>query len=759
MEPANAPLCEYCELRPPRPGDAFCCDGCRVLADTAGGPVAPGRPALRLESAPDDPILTREYGRDDGNAVRFECFVEPLACEACLRGLHQLERLVPGLHDLQWNRASSILSFRFPRGSERPSRAFEFLGDLRLSPRWKSSNDGSRRNERRRTMRLGLTGALAGNIMLFAVPIYGGLTGDLRDVFEWIQFALFLPIFLWSARPFYRTAWVSLRLRRLSVDLPLTAAFVAGSLFSAASLFRGGHDLYFDSLAGFLFFILWSRSLLEKSLAKYLEAPSLERFFEKPVFPVARDGRGMRVPWNEIRPGDVLSLGTGDRLPVDGHLASSSAEIETAWMTGEKTPHWRLRGSLLQAGSRLLSREAEVVVTRAAVDTDFARLLGRLETAGQKLTPTLEARLGSALVLTCFAAIAVLFAFGASLGLDEVARRSVALLIVACPCAVSFAAPLARAKANRIAFKHGFWIHDPLVWTRLNRVRRISFDKTGTLTGGLFTPAPDSPLVDRHWKQIILTLENVSRHPVAESLRRAWGPYPLLEVRDAREVPGRGVEGEIGGSRYDVRAVPSAEGHLRVELRRDGRKVVEIPLQDDAAPGVEAALARLREHHELSIISGDHPIRVQDFGSRYGFAPDKVFGGLSADEKKRKIEELAPDVYFGDGTNDLQALRAAPVSIAVGAASLEARAASDILMYDSDLGRCRVLFEIARETARLNRRNLGLALAYNLAAGAAALAGLVNPLAAAVLMPVASMVLLVSTLRGTAGSRRLETGA
>lgn len=733
-------------------GDLYCCEGCRVLAD-----ISVGLPATAPVDAAAERALIQAFGKRASYATRFECHVDPLACEACLQGLARLEQLVPGLRDLQWNRASSVLSFEFAAGGEEPSKAYALLDRMGLSPRWKIDGDATRDLARGRTLRLGITGALAGNLMLFSVPIYAGLAGSMQRAFEIIQLILFLPILLWAAQPIYRTALASFRLRHLSVDLPLAIAFLAGSAISIISVLRGEHDLYFDSLAGFLFLIFWSRSLLEGSLARYLEAPGLERFFERPVFTVTRDGDARSVVWKDIQAGDVLLLHAADRVPVDGVLLDPSAELETAWMTGEKDPHWRLQGSLVQAGSRLLSKTARVRVTAAPHETEFSRLLEKLKTGGEKLRPSFETAIGGSLVIACFVSILGLFFFGSALGLGQVVQRAVALLIVACPCAVSFAAPLARAKANRLAFEKGFWVRDPLVWPRLTSVHRIAFDKTGTLTGGHFALDPHSPLVDTHWKRVILSLENVSRHPIAESLRRIWGPHAPFEVVDAAEIPG-GVRGRIDGVDYELRGAADDAGRLRIELHRDGRRVMELLLVDDATAATARELMRLHSRYELSIVSGDRRQRVTDFGLRHGFKASNLHAELTPVEKAATLEKIAPELYFGDGTNDLPAMKTAPVSIAVQAASFETQAASDILMFDAELRDVETLFAIARGTRSLNRRNFALALAYNLGAGAAALAGFVNPLAAAVLMPAASLALLGSTLLGTETLRRLARG-
>lgn len=750
MENPTLNLCRFCLSAAARPGDTYCCEGCRTL----DGVHRDETPAPDI--SPRDLEMTRHFGESRKGGVSFECHVDALSCEACLQGLSRLEERIPGLRDLRWDRQRSVLSFAFPEGQSRPSMVGQILDHLHMNPRWLRSDQKVPSSERTRLLRLGLTAGLAANIMLFAAPVYTGVTGELRTIFEWIQFVLFLPVFFWSARPIFRTAWVSLKLHQISVDLPLAIAFILGSVFSTLSLMRGGHDIYFDSLAGFLILILWSRSLLDRSLSQALTTPDVSHFFDKPLFEIVRKDETTTVPWDRLEIDDVLILRAGDRVPADGTLLSQAAEIETAWMTGERHPRLRLKGSLLQAGVRLLSPEARIRVTGHPHETEFASLVRTLRHRGDKLGGNLEGHLGAALVILCLAVTAGMFLFASHLGFAEILRRSLALLIIACPCAVSFAAPLARARANRIAHRLGFWVRDPRVWDRLVGVRHIAFDKTGTLTGGLLVPSPRSPMIDDQWKRIILSLENISRHPVAESLRRIWGRLDLYPVSDAREIPGSGVEGRIEGVLYQVRGSKTTAQRASIDLIREGTKILELELQDDVHPQTQELLSSLRSKYKISLISGDREDRVHAFGLTHGFQPEMMRGGLDPQGKVRALAELQPDVYIGDGTNDLPALQKVPVSVAVSAAALEAQAAADLVMFDGDLRKLEDLITLARETRKLNHRNLAFALIYNFMAGTAAVLGLIHPLAAAILMPLSSLALLGSTLWGTVRLRLLE---
>ncbi|MGE0633775.1 MAG: HAD-IC family P-type ATPase, partial [Pseudobdellovibrionaceae bacterium] len=496
----NSPLalCLYCKLPNLSSLDGFCCEGCRFLFE-----MIQTKTDYHNGTSRADQHLAEYFGRKIGSLIHFECYIDPLVCEACMQSLAQLPNLVPGLLNVGWNRQSSVLSFQFPENAISPSHVFHVLDRLKLAPRWKRKEEKATNNNSssKALLRIGVTGAIAGNMMLFSIPIYGGLTGSLQIFFESLQFILFLPVLLWSAVPFYKTALSSWRLRQLSLDLPLTVAFLAGSGFSIASFLQGQHDLYFDSLTGFLFLILTSRYLLESALSKYLKDPSLDQFFAKPLFEVQRKTENKSLPWSEIQKGDVIHLRQKDRVPVDGTLTSPQAYFELAWMTGETTPYLRLYGSHITAGAILLSDEAFIETSSPSLQTKFAKLLETLRDSPQKLQSSVEAKIGTLLILLCALSVAALFIWGSALGLSEIFRRSVSLFIVACPCAISFAAPLARAKASRLAFKNGFWIRDPDVWTKLLKVKKIAFDKTGTLVTGNFVMSHHSPLLDTHWKK------------------------------------------------------------------------------------------------------------------------------------------------------------------------------------------------------------------------------------------------------------------
>jgi len=757
--------CDYCRINPRRAADLFCCDGCALLAQMEHKKLDPSSdqgPSL------EDQKLTLDFGKQQGGLTAFYFQVDPLACEACLQGLVRVREFYPAIRDIEWDRNLSSLKILFYHGQELPTQIYGFLKSLKLNPKWLSRDSlhKVRSVHRQRILRIGLLAALAGNIMMFAVPTYVGIAPEWKPLFEHVQGLIFLPVLLWGALPIYQSAISSFRLRQLSVDLPLALAFLSGSLLSYASLIQGNGQIYFDSLSGFLFLILLSRFLMENSIANSLRAPTLETLFDNPYFKVRSCSNRASITSSfedrqigEIQVGDLVQVPQGGRIPVDGVLISEGVEIDTSWLDGESLPRLRMKGASVSAGAKVISANALIRVECEPLKTDFAKLIGEVSKVSEKLGTSWEAKVGNWLVLACFGLILFLMTQIGSLGSSEVFKRSLALLIVACPCAVSFAAPMARARASFIARKLGFWIRDPKVWDRLRDPQKIAFDKTGTLTEGILKLSQDSPMIDEHLKRIILSLENQSQHPIAEALRKAWGQKELFEVSNGREVVGQGVEGSINGHFYELHRRAVTTGGAQLVLRRDHREVLELDMDDSGKPEVLAALKELQKTRSLYLLSGDTTTRVHTFARKIGVPVSHAWGGLTPQEKLKVIQELAPDVYVGDGTNDVLALRSATVSVAPASAAAEAKAAADLVMMGSEVHRLGVLFEIGAESRKVVQRNLQISLIYNVFAGAAAVFGMINPLVAAVLMPISSLALGFSTLMATRKLRDIERSA
>jgi len=755
-------LCLYCHSSPARIASPFCCDACKTLHEIKNLAPSRGEPSLALSKSEEDTLIEQHYGQKVGNEIFYSCSVERLACEACVQQLTELKSIWPLIQDIRWDRGSSTLNISLPSSQDAsPSQVFQILRRMGLKPRWVNPEDSKMQHNKTREslIRLGLTGAIFGNIMLFAVPIYGGLEGALANLFFLIQGALFLPVVFWSAKPFYLAGLVSLKLKKLSTDLPLTLAFLTGSALSYLALWLQRPEwIYFDSLSGFLFLILLSRYLLERSLWQSEQNHSLDRYFEKAYFLVAQNNSpAVLKHLLELKAGDILTLEANQRAPADGRLVSERAEMDTSWVSGEFWPQAFGKGSLISGGSLALSEACQIQILQKPEDSHFIKLVGTLKSKGQKIHSGLESKIGAALVVLSFAVALSLFMFFPELGLEELIKRSLALWIVACPCAVSFAAPLTRAAGSNLAEKLGFWIRDTLVFENLHHVKKIAFDKTGTLTDSFLNLNLNLPILDDHYKKLILSLESISQHPIAKALRHALGFQDLYPITDAKEIVGSGVEGYIKQDFYELKKSELNQTQA-VVLKKNGRSILNLNFEEQVPARLVSVFKDLLSRFEIFILSGDHPEKVLTVAETLGIPKENIFSSLSPEDKKKLIQNLEPDLYIGDGTNDILAMQNAPLSLSFGNASVEAQNASQIIMTHSEFEKLPWLFRLSREINLLLIRNLGIALIYNVGSAYLALTGKVGPLEAAILMPIASVVLLISTHLKTPWLNKLEKG-
>lgn len=752
-------LCLYCNTTPARAHSPFCCDACQTLQEIRLR--APETHLMNPVTQEEDRIIQKHYGQSMGNEIFYSCSVERLACEACIQQLSELKTVWPVIQDLRWDRSSSTLNISLPSIGASPAQLFQVLSKMGLRPRWISPSDTQMHNTQARSslLRLGLTGAVFGNVMLFAVPIYGGLEGSLATLFFWIQGLLFLPVLLWAAQPFYKTSLISLKLRTLSTDLPLTLAFLTGSVISYVALWlQKPNWIYFDSLSGFIFLILLSRYLLERSLHKTEGLHTLDRYFEKAYF---RTVTGQQVSalkhFQDLKSKDIITLEPNQRVPANGVLLSPQAEMDTSWVSGEFWPQLFAKGSVITGGSLVIGQACQIELTQAPGDSEFIKLLSTLRSKGQKLQSGLESKVGVALVFLSFSIALGLFLFFPELGVEELVKRSLALWIVACPCAVSFAAPLTRATGSVLAEQLGFWIRDTSVFDKLHRVKKIAFDKTGTLTDSFLNLNLNLPILDAHFKKIILSLESISQHPIAKALRHTLGLQEILPVTQAREIIGSGVEGFINQDFYELKKSLGPDQQT-IELKKNSKVLFSLNFEEQVHPRLVTVFHNLLKTFEIFILSGDHPNKVLTVAKTLGISEDNIHSSLSPERKKDLIQRLQPDLYIGDGTNDILAMQKAPLSLSFGNASIEAQNASQIIMTHSEFEKLPWLFRLSREIKLLLFRNLGIALIYNIGSAYLAVTGRIGPLEAAILMPLASLVLLASTQVKTPWLQKIQKG-
>ena len=724
----------------------------------------------------DLPSFRQIYSHQDPQKMSF--FVEGVRCAKCLWRIEEGLREKGLVSRAQVNMSEHVVEVTIPQGGSFQAVA-QALKQLGYPPHPIQEPEvlmeKHRQQNRQMLMRLGVAGAASGNIMILAIAVYAGAEGFLAKGFDWLGFLFFLPVLFYSAQTFFVNSWRALLQRRASMDLPIALALGVGATLSFYHLLIGEGAIYFDSMAVLVFLLLSSRYLLYRWQLKYLSPTYLEPFLNVEQVRVwdESQGKSQSLPLKDLQPGQVIVVKPGEKIPADGKLLTEQIYVNSAVLTGESLPQKVLQEGLCYAGTQVHSGEAKVLVTHVGPSSRVGKILRNLERQALDKTPLISMtdRWAQNFTLAVLAIGSVFFAFYVFVDPAEAVKRVLALALVACPCALVFATPLTQSFSLMRAARRGFFIKRAEALEKLTQIRQVYFDKTGTLTEGqvrLRKTWPSAPSPEQ--AALILALEEISQHPFAQALRREWaskgeqnlgGQEVILE--ELKEVPGRGVQGCTQGDLYELKAsslerleeLPQADQGLSwISLWKNGEEVLSLGLGDELRAEAPVVVKGLKARgYQVGILSGDQNEVVQKVADALGLPEGSALGRLGPEDKLQKVAEQPRVLMVGDGINDALAMAKAHVSLAVHGSMETSLHTADIYLSQPGVRPVKDLLRLSRETFHVVRRNFAISATYNVAAGSAALLGWINPLLAAIFMPLASLAVLTSSFWGTAWLR------
>lgn len=799
---------------------SFCCTGCGTayallqshgltgyygFAERRDAPV---RPSGRSYEEFDHPAFAELYVRDTaGGRRRTELYLEGVHCASCVWLVERLPLLQGGVAraELDVRRALAVVEWDAAAVSlSTIARALDALGYAPHPYRGVTRAAMRRKEDRAMLVRIGVAGAIAINIMLAALALYAGEVNSMEStyahLFRWVSFALVVPTFIWPGRVFFTGALSALRTRTLHMDLPIAIALAAGFVQGAVNTITGRGPVYFDGLAILIFALLVGRFLQQRGqrlaadAAELLHAlaPRTARVVDE-AEATAASPRVRELPAEALLPGMVLDVRTGDVFAADGVVVHGRSTVNAALLTGESVPAAVTVGQRVFAGTENVEAPLRVRVEQAGESSRIATLMRQVESSALRRAPIvlLANRLAGVFTAVVLVVAALTYLVKAQLAPSIAAHAlddAIALLIVTCPCALALATPLAITVAVGRAAGRGVLIRGGDALEQLAKPGLLVLDKTGTLTEGR------TALVD--WtgpvwvKPYVLALEAGSSHPLAEGFRRAWPELAasgtLPAVHDARHVAGGGLEGVIEGrtvrigspqfvaagttqrdAAADAAARTADVRYTPVHVAVDGMLVAVAALGDRVRDDAPSALATLRAAGWRTVmLSGDTPGVARAVGDALGFAPDEVIGGATPESKLAFIEravaaaprEARTVVMVGDGVNDAAAMAAASVGVGVHGGAEACLASADIYLTRPGLGALVELTEGAQRTMRVIRRNIAFSIGYNIIGAGLAVAGILSPLIAAILMPTSSVTVVLGSWYGRTFARTTRAG-
>jgi Cu2+-exporting ATPase len=617
-------------------------------------------------------------------------------------------------------------------------------------------------------LRLGLCAALAMNTMLFTLPRYLGMSAEFQfaPLFHRLTLVFGTLSFLVGGSYFFVRTWRSLRQRVLHIDLPISLGLVAAYAGSVVAWMRGAEGfVYFDFVATFTFLMLVGRWLQQK----VIERNRRQLLSTHATPPVVRNAEtGDRLDATEIRIGTAFAVDPGQTVPVRAQLDSDAATLSLDWINGESDTTTARRGRIVAAGSVNCSHAAITLEALEEWRTSLLAKLLRIEPDRVQRDSTTERFIRGYIVIVLIVAALGFAGWWAATGAALPALQVlISVLVVSCPCLSGVALPLANDLAASRLRRLGVFIRNAALWAKLDRVRHIVFDKTGTLT--LETISLNNPsalrMLSSDERAVLLALVRESAHPVSACLReQLLADRVHLELpAQPREAIGSGLELDHGGSLWRL-GRPEWSGAKRsadCAFTRDGQALATFHFSEQPRADAVAELRALEaDGRQIFILSGDRQEKVEAMSGHLALPRERCLGGMSPEEKAEWLARLdARDtLYIGDGANDSLAFDAAWCSgtPAIDRGLLEQKA--DFYFLGRGLGGVRALLRSAATRRATARAVIAFAIAYNAAAIALSLAGKMNPLLAAILMPASSLASLAIVFVGLAATRTLSFG-
>lgn len=794
----------------------FCCTGCEAAYELlhasglddfysyrANEPGATGRPAGSSESFEefDDPTFEAKFVQREGNVATSTLRLDGIHCRACVWLLERLPRLAQGVLESRLNLHRGTVAVSWDSSKTTLSQIAQRLDDLGYRPypyEINSSDIADRREFRKRLSDIAIAAAVSGNLMLIAISLYAGwwsgMDEDIERYFRWVSAGLGAIALLGPGRVFFKQAWAGLRAGVPNMDLPIALGLGLGTTIGVVNVIRDSGEIYFDSLGMLVFLLLVGRWIQYRQTRRASE--DIRRLYEltpSRARKVTTEGESRWVPASALVVGDRVRVLGNETIPADGVIVTGSSTIDRSLLTGESLPIEVSPGDAVHGGMNNIEGPIELEVTAVGNVSRLGKLIDLVETAALKRTRLVQRAdaMGGWFVIVVLIATLVT-AVGWTLAGDSKAwDHAIALAIVACPCALGLATPLAiavsvgRAARQRLLVKGGDTLE------RLVTAGSIWFDKTGTLTEG--KASVRSWVGDKSVIDSVVALESHSNHQAARAITRdsgRWQEFPgnvlTSEVDFVKQGETGGISGWVAGAELRVGTlryvaleakVSSAwerwsfwvarHGCTPILVARDGVVVAGVSVGDSLRLEAKEVVRRLQEQGwRIGIVSGDHPSVVANVAHDLGIDPSRALGGLSPEEK---VERIAAErvsnhrgscVMVGDGMNDSAALAAADVGISVQSGAEISLRSADVYFGRSGLLPVLSLLRGARQTVSTIKLGLGVSLMYNAGAVLLAASGMINPLLAAALMPASSLsVLAIAAGGGAFRAPRSETTA
>ncbi len=606
------------------------------------------------------------------------------------------------------------------------------------------------------------------NIMWVAVAQYAGyFTGidqEIKTILHIAEWALTTPVLFYSGWIFYRGAYYGLKNKSVNMDLLVASGATMTYLYSIYVTLRGYGEAYFDSVSMIITFVLFGKFLevlSRKNAADTLDV--LSKHIPKEVS-IIRDGVVSLVSVNDVKEGEVVLIKSGERSAIDGEVIEGEGSFDESNLTGESEPIYKSIGSKIISGTTSIDAVIKYRTTKDFAHSTLSHLVNLLDKALSKkphieqLANRLSEHFSSVILFVAIATFWVWFFWPNSF--DKSLMVGVSVIIIACPCALALATPVATLVGLALGAKRGILFKSAAHIETLAKANMIVLDKTGTITEGRPEVVDESVFGD-YDRRVLYSLVSSSKHPISRGVAKYLDIENPYILEDIKEISARGVV-----ARYDGVVIAGGNAAFMLDLginidkssssgslfyyAIDEKLVAVFELRDKPKPAATEAIAAMRERGlRVVMLTGDHELAAKSVASEVGI--DELYHSLSPEQKAEFIEQAhaSGDVVImaGDGVNDILALATSDIAIAMGSGSDIAIEVSDVVVMNDSITTLSEAITIAGRTYGLVRQNIAISLVYNSITIPLAMAGFIIPLVAAISMSFSSLLVVLNSMR------------
>jgi len=751
----------------------FCCNGCKTVYEILNEndlscyydfEQSPGAIPEEIKSKyaylDNQQIIKNLYDFIDDEVSVITFYIPHIHCSSCIWILENLDRLHKGIVSGIVNFPKKEIRITFNNTNISLRQVVELLSSIGYEP-YISLDDASvskRKTDRTLIYKLGVAGFAFGNIMLLSFPEYFQSNefwlNRYKPVFRILIFIMAIPVVFYSANEYFISAYKGLKHKILNIDVPIALGISVLFMRSAVEIIFNLGQGYFDSLAGFVFFLLLGKIFQQQTYSFLSFERDYKSYFPIAVTKIGKNQTESSISIYDIKEGDRLLIRNEELIPVDGILMNGNAQVDYSFVTGESLPVSKISGDKLFAGGKQLTGAIEMEVLQT-VSQSYLTQLWSNDVFAKKQQNTIKTLTDS--ISKKFTIIVLLIALLSGVfwyfkDATMIANVVTAVLIVACPCALALSAPFALGNMLRIFGKQKFYLKNAAVIENISNIDTIIFDKTGTITTNKTNISYDGlPLTEKE-KQLIRNVLRESNHPLSRMLYAYLEKSEKIEVVDFKEIFGKGIQGEVDGIKIKLGSEVFVKGSSSDTLQT----VIFIKTNDTIKGsyifenayrnGIASIFNELSKGYKLGVLSGDNEGEKEHLKNTLPTKTTLIFNQKPIDKLeyiKLQQEKTEKVLMIGDGLNDAGALTQSNVGIAVSENTNVFSPACDGIIDATKFSMLPKFIELAKETLKVVKVSFVLSFLYNFIGMLFAITGNLSPIVAAILMPISSISIVV----------------